>query len=93
LLEIARIRLKESGVSNCEFKAGDAYQLASLADRPRLARAVGGSVEAEGLQGAVSTNKLIALTKETRHPFMRRALKAAREIRAQRTATVLHNDI
>jgi ubiquinone/menaquinone biosynthesis C-methylase UbiE len=33
LLEVARARLKESGVSNCEFLAGDAYQLASLAPR------------------------------------------------------------
>lgn len=34
LLEVARARLKESGLSNCEFKAGDAYQLAGLARRP-----------------------------------------------------------
>lgn len=34
LLEIARVRLSESGVSNCEFRAGDAYQVAALAPRP-----------------------------------------------------------
>jgi len=34
LLEVARVRLKEGGIFNCDFKAGDAYQLASLASRP-----------------------------------------------------------
>ncbi len=34
LLEVARLRLAEGGVSNCEFKAGDAYRLADLAPRP-----------------------------------------------------------
>lgn len=34
LLEIARVRLKEGGLSNCDFKAGDAFELASLASRP-----------------------------------------------------------
>jgi SAM-dependent methyltransferase len=34
LLEVARHRLKESGVTNCDFVAGDAYQLAMLAPRP-----------------------------------------------------------
>jgi ubiquinone/menaquinone biosynthesis C-methylase UbiE len=33
-LGVARIRLKESGLSNCDFLAGDAYQLARLAPRP-----------------------------------------------------------
>jgi ubiquinone/menaquinone biosynthesis C-methylase UbiE len=34
LLEVARTRLREGGISKCEFLAGDAYQLASLAPRP-----------------------------------------------------------
>jgi protein-L-isoaspartate O-methyltransferase len=34
LLEIARVRLMEAGLSNCEFRAGDAYQVAALAPRP-----------------------------------------------------------
>jgi ubiquinone/menaquinone biosynthesis C-methylase UbiE len=33
LLEVARSRLAEGGVSNCEFRAGDAYRLADLAPR------------------------------------------------------------
>jgi ubiquinone/menaquinone biosynthesis C-methylase UbiE len=33
LLDVARARLKEGGMSNCEFQAGDAYQLATLAKR------------------------------------------------------------
>ena len=34
LLEVARHRLAESGAANCEFAAGDAYDLAKLAKRP-----------------------------------------------------------
>jgi ubiquinone/menaquinone biosynthesis C-methylase UbiE len=34
LLQVARARLKEAGVSNCDFQTGDAYQLAALARRP-----------------------------------------------------------
>jgi SAM-dependent methyltransferase len=34
LLEVARARLKEAGVSNCGFIAGDAYNLASLWPKP-----------------------------------------------------------
>jgi SAM-dependent methyltransferase len=34
LLDVARTRLAEGGASNCAFKAGDAYQLADLVDRP-----------------------------------------------------------
>jgi ubiquinone/menaquinone biosynthesis C-methylase UbiE len=30
LLEVARLRLKEAGVSNCDFVTGDAYDLARL---------------------------------------------------------------
>jgi SAM-dependent methyltransferase len=33
LLDVARTRLKESGVSNCEFRVGDAYQLVTLTKR------------------------------------------------------------
>jgi SAM-dependent methyltransferase len=34
LLEVARHRLNESGVTNCDFVAGDACELAKLAARP-----------------------------------------------------------
>lgn len=34
LLKVAEMRLKESGVTNCTFAAGDAYQLVALAERP-----------------------------------------------------------
>ena len=34
LLEAARHRFREAGVTNCEFVAGDAYELATLAPRP-----------------------------------------------------------
>lgn len=34
LLEVARHRVAEGGVTNCEFIAGDAYQLAMHASRP-----------------------------------------------------------
>jgi 2-polyprenyl-3-methyl-5-hydroxy-6-metoxy-1,4-benzoquinol methylase len=34
LLDVARVRLSESGVSNCNFVAGDAYDIARLAPRP-----------------------------------------------------------
>ena len=34
LLEVARQRLGESAVPNCDFVAGDAYELAKLAPRP-----------------------------------------------------------
>ena len=34
LLEVARHRRAESGVTNCDFVAGDAYELAKLASRP-----------------------------------------------------------
>ena len=33
LLEVARHRLTESGVANCDFVAGDAYELAKLVPR------------------------------------------------------------
>ncbi|CCV12841.1 methyltransferase domain-containing protein [Mesorhizobium sp. STM 4661] len=34
LLEVARRRLIDAGVTNCEFIVGDAYELASLVSRP-----------------------------------------------------------
>ena len=34
LLEVARHRLTKDGVTNCDFVAGDAYELASLVPRP-----------------------------------------------------------
>jgi SAM-dependent methyltransferase len=34
LLEVARLRLAESGLTNCEFIAGDAYALAELVTQP-----------------------------------------------------------
>ena len=34
LLEVARMRLKNAGVSNCQFIAGDAYDLARLSPKP-----------------------------------------------------------
>ena len=34
LLELARHRLTESGVTNCDFVAGDAYELAKMVPRP-----------------------------------------------------------
>jgi SAM-dependent methyltransferase len=34
MLEVARHRLTEGGVTNCEFVVGDAYEVANLAPRP-----------------------------------------------------------
>ncbi len=34
LLDVARLRLTEGGVRNCDFIAGDAYEVARLAPRP-----------------------------------------------------------
>lgn len=34
LLEVARLRLAESGMTNCDFVAGDAYDLAKLVREP-----------------------------------------------------------
>lgn len=34
LLEVARRRVTENGMTNCDFVAGDAYELARLASRP-----------------------------------------------------------
>jgi ubiquinone/menaquinone biosynthesis C-methylase UbiE len=73
LLEIARHRLMESGLTNCKFIAGDAYDVAKLAgavdyvfmanafhgvpDRSRLAKAVGGALKAGGMFAIVNWHK------------------------------------
>ena len=72
-LEVARHRLLESGVTNCEFIAGDAYDIAKLAgpadfvfmanafhgvpDRPRLAKAVRVALKSNGLFAIVNWHK------------------------------------
>ena len=72
LLAVARHRLMESGVTNCDFIAGDAYDIARLAgptdfvfmanafhgvpDRSRLAQAVGNALKATGHQSSIGTS-------------------------------------
>jgi SAM-dependent methyltransferase len=57
LLEMARHRLTESGVTNCDFAAGDAYELAALTPRPAdfvfMANAFHGVPDRPRLAGAV----------------------------------------
>ena len=73
LLEVARHRLVESGVTNCEFIAGDAYDIAKLAgaadfvfmanafhgvpDRARFARAVGAALKSNSRFAIVNWHK------------------------------------
>src|SRR5262249_48628197 len=73
LLEVARHRLVESGMTNCEFIAVDAYDIAKLAapadfvfmanafhgvpDRPRLAKAVGAALKSNGQFEIVNWHK------------------------------------
>jgi ubiquinone/menaquinone biosynthesis C-methylase UbiE len=73
LLEIARHRLVESGVTNCDFIAGDAYDIAKLAgpadfvfmanafhgvpDRSRLAQAVASALKADGYFAIVNWHR------------------------------------
>jgi ubiquinone/menaquinone biosynthesis C-methylase UbiE len=73
LLEVARHRLTESGVTNCEFIAGDAYDVGTLTrsadfvfmanafhgvpDRSRLAKAVGAALKANGQFAIVNWHK------------------------------------
>ena len=73
LLEVARHRLAESRMTNCDFIAGDAYDIAKLAgpadfvfmanafhgvpDRPRLAQAVGNALKAAGSFAIVNWHK------------------------------------
>jgi protein-L-isoaspartate O-methyltransferase len=65
LLDVARHRLAESGVTNCDFVAGDAYELTRLwprpvdfvflvPDRARLARSVHDALVPSGLLAVVS---------------------------------------
>jgi ubiquinone/menaquinone biosynthesis C-methylase UbiE len=59
LLEVARHRLVESGATNCEFVAGDAYDVAKLAPRPAdfvfMANAFHGVPDRPRLARAVGT--------------------------------------
>jgi SAM-dependent methyltransferase len=73
LLEVARHRLAESKVANCEFIAGSAYDIAKLArpadfvfmanafhgipDQARLAKAVGAALKSNGLFAVVNWHK------------------------------------
>jgi SAM-dependent methyltransferase len=73
MLEVARHRLAENGVTNCDLFTGDAYDIANLAepadfifmanafhgvpDRPRLARAVAGALKPGGYFIIVSWHK------------------------------------
>jgi ubiquinone/menaquinone biosynthesis C-methylase UbiE len=73
LLEVARHRLGESGVTNCDYIAGDAYDIAKLAgpvdfvfmanafhgvpDRRRLVRAVGDALKSNGQFAIVNWHK------------------------------------
>jgi SAM-dependent methyltransferase len=74
LLDIARHRLVESGVINCDFIAGDAYDIAKLAgpadfvfmanafhgvpDRARFAKAVRAALKSNGQFAIVNWHKL-----------------------------------
>jgi len=59
LLDVARHRLVESGVANCEFVVGDAYDVAELAPRPTdfvfMANAFHGVPDRPRLARAVGT--------------------------------------
>jgi 2-polyprenyl-3-methyl-5-hydroxy-6-metoxy-1,4-benzoquinol methylase len=73
LLEVARHRLMESGVNNCKFVAGNAYEIAKLAgptdfvfmanafhgvpDRARLAKAVRAALNPSGLFAIVNWHR------------------------------------
>ena len=73
LLEVARHRLLESGITNCKFMAGDAYDVAQLSapadfvfmanafhgvpDRARLAQSVKNALKADGSFVIVSWHK------------------------------------
>ena len=73
LLGVARHRLAESGVTNCEFVAGDAYDITKLAkpadfvfmanafhgvpDRSRLAQVVASALKSSGLFAIVNWHK------------------------------------
>ena len=73
LLEVARHRLAESGITNCDYIAGDAYDIAKLVgpvdfifmanafhgvpDRSRLAKAVGDALKSNGQFAIVNWHK------------------------------------
>src|SRR5262249_56975345 len=73
LLQVARHRLMESGVTNCDFIVGDAYDIAKLAgpadfvfmanafhgvpDRSRLAQAVASALKAAGYFAIINWHK------------------------------------
>jgi 2-polyprenyl-3-methyl-5-hydroxy-6-metoxy-1,4-benzoquinol methylase len=73
LLEVAKHRLMESGMNNCKFIAGDAYEIAKLAgpadfvfmanafhgvpDRARLAKAVEAALKPDGQFAIVNWHK------------------------------------
>ncbi len=73
LLGVARHRLVESGVTNCDFIAGNAYDIAKLAgpvdfvfmanafhgvpDRPRLGQAVQAALKADGYFAIINWHK------------------------------------
>jgi SAM-dependent methyltransferase len=58
LLEVARVRLAESGLGNCDFVEGDAYEIANLVSQPAdfvfLANAFHGVPEQTRLARAVA---------------------------------------
>jgi 2-polyprenyl-3-methyl-5-hydroxy-6-metoxy-1,4-benzoquinol methylase len=73
LLEVARLRLVENGVTNCDFVAGDAYEVAKLVkpadfvfmanvfhgvpDRGRLAEAIRRALKVDGQFAVVNWHK------------------------------------
>ena len=74
LLEVARHRLVENGVTNCDFIAGDAYDIAKLAgpaDFVFLANAFHGVPDRSRLAQAVGSRT------ESRRPFCNRQLAQA----------------
>jgi SAM-dependent methyltransferase len=69
LLEVARARLREEGISNCDFRAGDAYQLASLAPQP-----VDFVFMANAFHGVPDRPRLARIVREVLHPNGRFAI-------------------
>jgi protein-L-isoaspartate O-methyltransferase len=63
LLEVARHRLTEAGMMNCDFVAGDAYALANLAPRP-----VDFVFMANAFHGVPDRLRLVRAVRETLEP-------------------------
>jgi ubiquinone/menaquinone biosynthesis C-methylase UbiE len=63
LLDVARHRLSELGISNCDFVAGDAYQLGSLAGRE-----VDFVFLANAFHGVPDRPRLVRAVGDTLHP-------------------------